>query len=146
MITTWLLRIDFVFIAILLVIIAWGDIMLRLISHRDLLILSVLLILAMLVQHQVPNFIAAGVVLIVGFFLFTAKIIGGGDVKFISALSLTIRGPVLIDFLMAVAFLGGIVVLIGLLFFRKSVRESGVPYAVPISLAFILTYPVSPFF
>lgn len=142
MITTWLLKVDFAFIAILLTFIAWEDIVLRQISHRVLLLLSGLLALALILQHQMPNFIAAGTVLLVGFLLFAVRVIGGGDVKLLSLLLLVMNSHVLADFFMAMAFGGGVVVLIGFLFFRSSIRKNGVPYAVPISLAFLLTYPV----
>ncbi|HCR6654935.1 TPA: prepilin peptidase [Shigella flexneri] len=142
----WLLRVDLLFVALFLIFISWGDILLRIISHRYLLVLTVLIFLALILQHQKPNLVAAGSVLLVGFFLFSAGIIGGGDVKLLTVLSLAIDEHELANFLVAMTFCGALVVLAGLLFFRKSIRENGVPYAVPISLAFPLTYPVFPLF
>ncbi|EMO1443518.1 prepilin peptidase [Escherichia coli] len=142
----WLLRVDLLFVALFLIFISWEDILLRIISHRYLLVLTVLIFLALILQHQKPNLVAAGSVLLVGFFLFSAGIIGGGDVKLLTVLSLAIDEHELANFLVAMTFCGALVVLAGLLFFRKSIRENGVPYAVPISLAFLLTYPVFPLF
>ncbi|MCG3100535.1 prepilin peptidase [Enterobacter sp. DRP3] len=147
MITTWLVIIDFLFITVLLTTIAWEDILLRVISHRKLLVLAGLLAFGLLVQHQMPNFIAAGAVLLIGIFLFTSGVIGGGDVKLLAILSLAMNSHILLaNFFIVMAFCGGFVVLIGFLFFRKSIHQKGVPYAVPISLAFVLTHPVSFFF
>ncbi|EFG7070494.1 peptidase, partial [Escherichia coli] len=129
----WLLRVDLLFVALFLIFISWGDILLRIISHRYLLVLTVLIFLALILQHQKPNLVAAGSVLLVGFFLFSAGIIGGGDVKLLTVLSLAIDEHELANFLVAMTFCGALVVLAGLLFFRKSIRENGVPYAVPIS-------------
>ncbi|MBM2901052.1 prepilin peptidase [Escherichia coli] len=142
----WLLRVDLLFVALFLVFISWGDILLRIISHRYLLVLTVLIFLALILQHQKPNLVAAGTVLLVGFFLFSAGVIGSGDVKLLTILSLAIDEHELTNFLVAMTFCGALVVLAGLLFFRKSISENGVPYAVPISLAFLLTYPVFPLF
>ncbi|EHJ0191527.1 prepilin peptidase, partial [Shigella flexneri] len=130
----WLLRVDLLFVALFLIFISWGDILLRIISHRYLLVLTVLIFLALILQHQKTNLVAAGSVLLVGFFLFSAGIIGGGDVKLLTVLSLAIDEHELANFLVAMTFCGALVVLAGLLFFRKSIRENGVPYAVPISL------------
>ncbi len=138
----WLLRVDSFICCALSYFYFMGDILLRIISHRYLLVLTVLIFLALILQHQKTNLVAAGSVLLVGFFLF-AGIIGGGDVKLLTVLSLAIDEHELANFLVAMTFCGALVVLAGLLFFRKSIRENGVPYAVPISLAFLLTYPVS---
>ncbi|WP_155107229.1 A24 family peptidase [Intestinirhabdus alba] len=140
---TWVLRIDFLLITLLLVFIAWEDILLRLISHRTLLILLGLLIPFILLQHKMPNFAAAGTVLLSGFLFFSLGAIGGGDVKLLTVLSLSMNSHILVNFFITMAFWGGFVVLIGLIFFRTAIRQSGVPYAVPISLAFLFTYPIS---
>ncbi len=39
----WLLRVDLLFVALFLIFISWGDILLRIISHRYLLVLTVLI-------------------------------------------------------------------------------------------------------
>ena len=114
----WLLRVDLLFVALFLVFISWGDILLRIISHRYLLVLTVLIFLALILQHQKPNLVAAGTVLLVGFFLFSAGVIGGGDVKLLTILSLAIDEHELTNFLVAMTFCGALVVLAGLLFFR----------------------------
>ncbi|EQA9451572.1 TPA: peptidase, partial [Shigella flexneri] len=43
----WLLRVDLLFVALFLIFISWGDILLRIISHRYLLVLTVLIFLAL---------------------------------------------------------------------------------------------------
>lgn len=120
----WLLRVDLLFVALFLVFISWGDILLRIISHRYLLVLTVLIFLALILQHQKPNLVAAGTVLLVGFFLFSAGVIGGGDVKLLTILSLAIDEHELANFLVAMTFCGALVVLAGLLFFENQLVKT----------------------
>lgn len=120
----WLLRVDLLFVALFLVFISWGDILLRIISHRYLLVLTVLIFLALILQHQKPNLVAAGTVFLVGFFLFSAGVIGGGDVKLLTILSLAIDEHELANFLVAMTFCGALVVLAGLLFFENQLVKT----------------------
>lgn len=145
-IIVWLININFIAISLLLIVIAWQDIVRRTITHRNLLFLLLLLIPLLLLRHQTPNISAALLILLVGFVLFMVNVIGGGDVKFVSLLSLSLPHREVIIFLYTIAFLGGIVTLTGLIFFRRQIREQGVPYGVAISLAYILVYPLPPFF
>ncbi|CAI1952275.1 Flp pilus assembly protein, protease CpaA [Serratia fonticola] len=74
--------------------------------------------------------------------LFISKILGAGDVKLIVALSFAFNYVQFINYLFLVAVLGGVCAIIGLLFYHKNVKKNGIPYGVPIALAFMLSYPV----
>lgn len=127
----------------ILTFIAFQDITHRTISHRSLLALAFVLFPLLFTFHQPVNYLAPIMVLVVGFLLFILNVIGGGDVKLIAVLSVTLSFAHLTDFLMLTAIIGGVVALFGLIFFRQKIRQQGVPYATAITLSFIL---ISPFF
>jgi prepilin peptidase CpaA len=89
-----------------------------------------------------PNIFLSLFVLFFGFMLFISKILGAGDVKLIVALSFAFNYVQFINYLFLVAVLGGVCAIIGLLFYHKNVKKNGIPYGVPIALAFMLSYPV----
>lgn len=126
----------------ILLFIALQDISSRTISHRNLLALALTLLPVMLLQHQPLNYLAPLIVIVVGFVLFVLKVIGGGDVKLIALLSFTLSSTLLINFLFLTAIIGGVVVLFGLIFFRRQIRQHGVPYATAIVPSFILINPL----
>ena len=134
----WLAYADFLLITCLLLFISWQDILFRIISNKSLIVLLFLVIPFVFMQKHLPNFIAALVVLSVFFPLFMLKIIGGGDVKLMSALSITFSWQQNLDFFIIISLLGGVIAVIGFIFYRKVTRERGIPYGVAISLAFIL--------
>lgn len=146
MITIWLLRADLFCIALILIYIAWQDILIRTISHWCLIILTILIFIGLFLQHRYPNIIAASMVLFFGFILFSTSIVGGGDVKLVSVLSLAMEQPVLATFFIEMTILGAVIALVGAGFFRKSFSEHGVPYAVPIVIAYLFTDPSFPIF
>lgn len=59
-----------------------------------------------------------------GLFLFSAGVIGGGDVKLLTILSLAIDEHELANFLVAMTFCGALVVLAGLLFFENQLVKT----------------------
>jgi prepilin peptidase CpaA len=130
--------IDFAIITCLLLFISWQDILLRVISNSSLIVLLCLIVPFIAIQQRVPNIVAALTVIIVLFPLFIYNIMGGGDIKLMAVLSLSFSWHQVADFFFIIIFLGGVVGLVGIIFFRQSVRERGIPYGVPISLAFIL--------
>ncbi|MGB9096032.1 A24 family peptidase [Erwinia sp.] len=139
----WLIKMDFLLVALMLMFISWRDITTRMISHKNLLLLTVALVPLFIVEKKFPNFISACWVFVVCFILFTLHIIGGGDVKLLTLLSLPFSSSALTAFLLTTAFWGGVIALFGLIFFNRNVRLHGVPYGLAISLAFISIYPIT---
>ncbi len=139
----WLIKLDFFFVSLLLLYIAWKDITTRIISHFSLLILIAFLIPLFVMQGKAPNIFAACIVFILCFILFIFHTMGGGDVKLLTILSLAFFNPALLMFLMTTLLLGGVIAIIGLIAFRRSTLNHGVPYAVAMSLAFIFIYPTT---
>jgi prepilin peptidase CpaA len=127
----------------ILLFISLQDISTRIISHKSLLALAITLIPLMYMLQQPVNYLAPVLILIIGFLLFVLNVIGGGDVKLIALLSITLSFQNLADFLMLTAIVGGVAAFVGLVFFRQKTRQHGVPYATAITLSFIL---ISPFF
>ncbi|GLR07764.1 peptidase A24 [Mixta theicola] len=137
----WLFDVNFIIIMLVLLFIAWQDILLRTITHRSLLCLFFCLLPLLFLPNWQLNFFAAILIFIIGFVLFYVRVIGGGDVKLMALLALFMPEKMLTDFLLLTAFIGGAIVLFGLIFFRRQIREHGVPYGVAISLAFIFLIP-----
>lgn len=124
----------------ILLFIAWQDFQRRIITHCSLLLLSVMLAAQLIISRQWPNMGAALVVLVIGFLLFAINVIGGGDVKLMALLSLTMSSQQLYCMLFFTAVIGGIIGVFALLFFRHKSRSAGIPYGIAISLSAILTH------
>jgi prepilin peptidase CpaA len=77
--------------------------------------------------------------LLIGFVLFRLGVCGAGDVKLLTALSLAIGSQWWLPCLILMLFLGGIAAFILLLasfvLNKPMLRQAGVPYGVPISVA-----------
>ena len=101
------------------------------------------------------HILAGGVVLLVGFVLYSFNFIGAGDAKLLAASSIWFGFAELPIFLCIVAMVGGFLSLL-LIIFRKVTlpaawaqvgwiqnlyKEKGVPYGVAISAGAILSYP-----
>ncbi|MDO5053930.1 MAG: prepilin peptidase [Pasteurella oralis] len=131
----WILFSSVIF---LLTILSWTDIKSRMISNKIVLfILALILPLAWLKYGQI-NIIPALWVLVIGFFLFTFRIIGAGDIKLTSVLILALPNEQIIYFFFFTAFSGLVLIIVGLLFFRDSIRKNALPYGVAISLGFVI--------
>ena len=68
---------------------------------------------------------------------------GAGDIKLISVLMLVIPHNEIIYFFFFTAFFGLLLIIVGWLFFRKSIKENGLPYGVAISLGFMTNLALS---
>ncbi|CUU25493.1 Type IV leader peptidase family protein [Duffyella gerundensis] len=139
----WWIKLDFFFVSLLLLYIAWKDITTRIISHFSLLMLISLFIPLFIMQEKMPNIAAAFIVFILCFILFMFHTMGGGDVKLLTILSLAFFNSFLLTFLITTLLFGGVIAIVGLIAFRRSTLDHGVPYAVAMSLAFILIYPTT---
>lgn len=97
--------------------------------------------------------VVASCVFVFTFLLFVFRVFGGGDAKIISVLSLWMTGSSIIDFLFYIAIIGGVFGLLAMVIkkikpFSRAGPESWlgrlqngegvVPYAVPISAAFLV--------
>lgn len=142
----WLIKANFIVTCMILIFIMWQDIFFRRITHTSLALLAISLLSLILLQSHLPNILFGLIALVGGFTLFVARLWGGGDAKLVTVLALSFQSNAFYDFLFLTAFIGGIVAIGGLIFFRNNLRSHGVPYGVAISLAFILIYPVASFY
>ena len=124
-------------IILLLIRLSWTDIKSRIISNKIVLLsLFVILPLSWLRYEQIfifPSIIA----LIIGFILFSFKAIGAGDVKLITVLLLSLPGDQILSFFLFTTLYGLLLIIIGWLFFKESIKNHGLPYGVAISLGFL---------
>lgn len=125
-------------VILLLIRLSWTDIQNRIISNRIILILGLVIIPLAWLQYQQIFIIPALIALFIGFLLFSLRVIGAGDVKLIAVLMLIIPNNQLFSFFFFTTFSGLLVIIIGWIFFRKSIRENGLPYGVAISLGFLI--------
>ncbi len=121
-----------------LVAISYSDITKRQISNKSILFLAIVIIPYSILLNNQLYFIPALITLGIGFILFITRILGAGDVKMLSVLILAIPTSELMSFFFFTTLFGGILAVIGLIFFHKNVREKGLPYGVAIACGFIL--------
>lgn len=138
-----LIKLNFAIVALLLIFISWRDITTRMISHSSLLMLAAAMLSLFILEKNLPNIFATFLIFLACFMLFTLHIIGGGDVKLLTLMSLSFPNSSLALFLLTTAICGGFIAVIGLLFFYQNVRIHGVPYGVAIAIAFISVYPTT---
>lgn len=131
--------IHFLLFFLVLGFISFQDVRLRIISHKSLLLLLIIILSLAVTQQALPNFTAALSILLVGYFLFFFDVIGGGDVKLMAVLSLGLSDSSLAFFLFFTAFFGGVIAIACLIIFNDSIRRFGIPYGVAISSAFLFT-------
>jgi prepilin peptidase CpaA len=88
------------------------------------------------------HLLAAAVVLAASLPLFVFRLMGGGDVKLLSAAALWLGGAPLLDFLLVTAVLGGVFALV-LLVLRRLGKSAltRIPYGVPIAAAGLVMAP-----
>lgn len=135
---SFILIVFYSIVVLLLMTLSWTDIQNRIISNRIILILGLVIVPLAWLQHQQIFIIPALVALFIGFLLFSLRVIGAGDVKLIAVLMLIIPNNQLFSFFFFTTFSGLLVIIIGWIFFRKSIRENGLPYGVAISLGFLI--------
>lgn len=135
----WLLQLNFLVILVILATICVSDVRHRIIGNKSVVILCIAIFSMTFIGGRVPNVPLALAVLAVGFILFISKLIGAGDVKMVAALALFFSWNEFHRFLFITVLLGGVLALIGLVFFNKNTKTHGLPYAVAISLGFIIS-------
>jgi prepilin peptidase CpaA len=106
------------------------------------------------------HFLFGLAVLAVGFFLFQANIIGGGDAKLLAAAAIWTGSVAFVDFIVWTAIAGGVLALIVMaarhnagalaaapsFVFRLLTPKSGLPYGVAIMIGGLMAAPSMPMF
>ena len=126
----------------LLLRLCYTDVRDRVISNRVVALLFFIVVPLSLLQYQSIFFVPALVALVVGFVLFMLHVMGAGDIKLIAVLMLMIPYEQIIFFFFT-AIAGLFLVIIGWLFYRKSIKARGLPYGVAISLGFLTNLALS---
>ena len=139
----WLINVLVVITLLLLLRLSISDIRSRIISNRIVLLLLVVIIPLSLLKYQTVFIFPALCALTVGFLLFMLNVIGAGDVKLITVFMLMVQNDEIFPFFFFTTFAGLGLIIIGWLFFRKSIKENGLPYGVAISLGFITNLVLS---
>ena len=139
----WIIDVLVAITILLLVTLSVTDIRSRIISNQVVLLLFFTIIPLSLLKYQTIFVIPALCALAIGFLLFSLGAMGAGDIKLISVLMLTIPHNEIIYFFFFTAFFGLLLIIIGWLFFRKSIKENGLPYGVAISLGFMTNLALS---
>ncbi|UKH14094.1 A24 family peptidase [Actinobacillus pleuropneumoniae] len=123
----------------LLLVVCWTDLRYRLISNRVIMALLLVIIPFSYLMYGTLSWLPAVLCLVIGFVLFLLNVIGAGDVKLLAVLMLAIPSSFAIFFLFLTACAGLLLIIIGWLFYRKTIREKGLPYGIAISTGFLTT-------
>ncbi|CFR14413.1 MULTISPECIES: prepilin peptidase [Yersinia] len=122
-----------------LLVVCYSDIRHRIVTNKLIITIALTTLVISFTQHNTVSVVIPLVALIVGYILFHFKLIGGGDVKLITVLLLTLTAEQSLNFILYTAIMGGVVMMIGMLINRADIQRRGVPYAVAISLGFLLS-------
>lgn len=139
----WIIDVLVAITILLLVTLSVTDIRSRIISNQVVLLLLFAIVPLSLLKYQTIFVIPALCALAIGFLIFSLGAMGAGDIKLISVLMLTIPHNEIIYFFFFTAFFGLLLIIVGWLFFRKSIKENGLPYGVAISLGFMTNLALS---
>lgn len=122
-----------------LLAICYSDILHRTVSNRFIITITLNTIALGLTIHNTVNIIIPLCSLLVGYIIFHFNLIGGGDVKLITALLFSLNLQESLDFIIYTAIMGGVVMTIGMLINQVDIKKRGVPYVVAISGGFLLS-------
>lgn len=90
-------------------------------------------------NFQISVMINAGLILLIGFLLFSVNVIAAGDIKLLVVMSLAIEPQYLSAVLLCMTLCGGLLALIyyvyGIFTDMAAVRHQGIPYGIPISIS-----------
>lgn len=124
-------------IIFLLIRLSWTDITSRVISNNIILVLLFLVIPFGYLLNGELYITPALISLFIGFLLFLFNVIGAGDIKLITVLMLAIPPEQILSLFVFTSFFGLLLIIIGWLFFKTSIKRNGLPYGVAISLGFL---------
>ncbi|WP_019212556.1 A24 family peptidase [Yersinia massiliensis] len=128
-----------IILVIQLLVICYSDIRFRIISNRLIITIAMTTLLLSFTQHNTVSIVIPLIALLTGYTLFHFKLIGAGDVKLITVLLLALTTEQSLNFILYTAIMGGVVMMIGMLINRADIQRRGVPYAVAISIGFLLS-------
>ncbi|CRY57185.1 putative tight adherance operon protein [Yersinia intermedia] len=128
-----------IILVIQLLVICYSDIRFRIISNRLIITIAMTTLLLSFTQHNTVSIVIPLIALLTGYTLFHFKLIGAGDVKLITALLLALTTEQSLNFILYTAIMGGVVMMIGMMINRADIQRRGVPYAVAISIGFLLS-------
>lgn len=126
-------------IIFILAMISWSDIQQRQISNHSVLVLLALMLPFAYIFYGEIFILNALATLVIGFLLFSLKVIGAGDIKLLAVLMLAIPSQGVVPLLFFISFFGFLLILIGWIFFRQNIKTQGLPYGVAISCGFLFT-------
>lgn len=125
--------------ALQLLYLCFTDIKSRIIGNRVIISLFFTMVALSWLKYEQVFVLQGAIGLAVCFILFTLNVMGGGDAKLIAVLMLSIPPAQLISFFFLTAVFGFLLIIIGWLFFRQSIKQNGLPYGVAISSGYLAT-------
>ncbi|CAM4072748.1 prepilin peptidase [Vibrio neonatus] len=122
-----------------LIIIGYSDWKTRTIPNKFVLFLLILLLPTIIKNFHIIVLIHFLGILILGFLLFLAGVMGAGDIKLLAVISLAVKPAFFLLFLFSITSMGGVLA-IGYLIYGyctdiNKVRARGIPYGLPIVLS-----------
>ncbi|OWF82028.1 tight adherance operon protein [Yersinia rohdei] len=127
------------FLVIQLLLICYSDIRYRIISNKFVVTIAITALTLSFITYNTVSIVIPLIALLTGYIIFHFNFIGGGDVKLITVLLLTLNAGQSLNFILYTAIMGGVVMIIGMLINRDDIQQRGVPYAVAISGGFLLS-------
>ncbi|HDL6964149.1 TPA: prepilin peptidase [Yersinia enterocolitica] len=128
------------FLVLQLLMICYSDIRHRVISNKWVITVVLNTLVLSLIRYNTISLVIPLLALLLGYIIFHFKLIGGGDVKLITALLIILNAEQSFNFILYTAIMGGVVMIIGMLFNRADIQQRGVPYAVAISAGFLISF------
>lgn len=120
-------------------LICYSDIRYRIISNKFVVTIAITALVLSFITYNTVSIVIPLIALLTGYIIFHFNFIGGGDVKLIAVLLLTLNAGQSLNFILYTAIMGGVVMIIGMLINRDDIQQRGVPYAVAISGGFLLS-------
>ncbi|CQI88230.1 putative tight adherance operon protein [Yersinia rohdei] len=127
------------FLVMQLLLICYSDIRYRIISNKFVVTIAITALVLSFITYNTVSIVIPLIALLTGYIIFHFNFIGGGDVKLITVLLLTLNAGQSLNFILYTAIMGGVVMIIGMLINRDDIQQRGVPYAVAISGGFLLS-------
>lgn len=127
-----------ILLVIKLLLICYSDIRHRIVSNKLIITIAITTLALGFAKNNTVSIVIPLFALLAGYIIFHFNFIGGGDVKLITVLLLTLTPGQSLDFILYTAIMGGVVMIIGMLINRSDIQQRGVPYAVAISIGFLL--------
>lgn len=99
-----------------------------------------IVIVSMFFYELKLNYFTSFTTLIIGFFLFNIKIIGGGDIKLLSVLILLIPNSQLIDFFYIMSLVGFFLAIFALIKSFIIKKKQTIAYGIAINTSFLICF------